>query len=222
MENDLFRKKSLDHISSPEEMHDYMKVTSPRIWMILGAVLLLLAGFIVYFATTTMENTYSMKMEWSFNSGSITVPSAQAENLKIHMPVRVKGYTGSISNIMMVSRTKLTISLDSGEALPEGYPSLTFEKAEGLPESLQDTEYNISVNNGLASLPEMPEEIETLKSRDWRVRVNGNLGTLTDVEAFDAGIIFIDIPDAVDKLADGIYDAEIVTESTTPISFLLN
>lgn len=35
MENNLFRKKSLEHISSPEELHDYMRVTSPRLWMIL-------------------------------------------------------------------------------------------------------------------------------------------------------------------------------------------
>ena len=48
MDNGLFRKKSIDRISSPEELHDYMRVTSPRLWMILAAVVLLLVGFIVY------------------------------------------------------------------------------------------------------------------------------------------------------------------------------
>ncbi len=222
MENNLFRKKSLDHISSPEEMHDYMKVTSPRIWMILGAVLLLLAGFIVYFATTRMENIYTMKMEWSIGIGSMTVPAEQAENLKIHMPVRVKGYTGRISNIMMGAQFRLNIRLDSGEPLKDGYPVLTFENMDDLPEVLKDANLTISVSNGMATMEEMPELLEALKSRDWRVRVDGDLGTLTDVESFDASFIFIEIPDAVDVLADGIYDAEIVTESTTPISFLLN
>ncbi len=222
MENNLFRKKILDHISSPEEMHDYMRVTSPRIWMILGAILLLLAGFIVYFATARMENTYSMKMEWSLGSGTVTVPASQAENLKIHMPVRVKGHTGSISNIMMGSQIKLSIRLDSGEPLPEGYTVLTFENAEDLPEVLKDANLTISVSNGLASMEEIPEVLEPLSKRDWRVRVDGNLGTLTDAEIFDVGFIFVEIPDAANVLADGIYDAEIVTESTTPISFLLN
>ncbi len=222
MENDLFRKKSLDHISSPEEMHDYMQVTSPRVWMILSAVLLLLAGFIVYIATTRMENTYSMKMEWSLGSGIITMPASQAENLKIHMPVRVKGYTGSISNIMMGAQIKLSIRLDSGEPLPDGFPVLTFENADVLPEVLKDANLTISVSNGLASMDEIPEVLEPLSKRDWRVRVDGNLGTLTDAEAFDAAFIYIEIPDAADALSDGVYDAEIVTESTTPISFLLN
>ena len=57
MENGLFRKKSMERISSPEELHDYMRVTSPRLWMILGAIVALLVGFIVYASTATMENT---------------------------------------------------------------------------------------------------------------------------------------------------------------------
>ncbi len=63
MTNQLFRQKSLDRISSPEELHDYMRVTSPRLWMILGAIVLLLAGFIVYASTATMENTLPIKVE---------------------------------------------------------------------------------------------------------------------------------------------------------------
>ena len=62
MENGLFRQKSIERISSPEELHDYMRVTSPRLWMILAAVVVLLAGFIVYASTTTMENTRNIKV----------------------------------------------------------------------------------------------------------------------------------------------------------------
>ena len=57
MDNQLFRQKSIDRISSPEELHDYMRVTSPRLWMILGAIVVLLAGFIVYASTVTLEYT---------------------------------------------------------------------------------------------------------------------------------------------------------------------
>ena len=56
MGNQLFRQKSLDRISSPEELHDYMRVTSPRLWMILGAILVLLAGFIAYASTMSCFN----------------------------------------------------------------------------------------------------------------------------------------------------------------------
>ena len=63
MENGLFRKKSIDRISSPEALHDYMRVTSPRLWMILAAVVLLLAGFVVFASTATMENTIPIRVQ---------------------------------------------------------------------------------------------------------------------------------------------------------------
>lgn len=63
MENGLFRKKSVDRISSPEALHDYMRVTSPRLWMLLAAVVLLLIGFVVYASTATMENTVPIKVQ---------------------------------------------------------------------------------------------------------------------------------------------------------------
>ena len=31
MSEGLFRQESMDHISSPEEMHDYLRVTSPSL-----------------------------------------------------------------------------------------------------------------------------------------------------------------------------------------------
>lgn len=44
MEKKLFREKSLDRISSPENLTDYIKVTTPSVWMILVAIMLLLVG----------------------------------------------------------------------------------------------------------------------------------------------------------------------------------
>lgn len=40
----VFRKKTLDRISSPEQITDYLRVTNPGIWVVLVAVILLLAG----------------------------------------------------------------------------------------------------------------------------------------------------------------------------------
>ena len=53
MENDtkgsqLFREKSLQRISSPEDLHDYVRVANPGVWMILAAVIILLIGFCVW------------------------------------------------------------------------------------------------------------------------------------------------------------------------------
>lgn len=46
--SDLFRKKSLQKISSPEQLDDYIRVTTPSVWLVLLALIILLAGFLVY------------------------------------------------------------------------------------------------------------------------------------------------------------------------------
>lgn len=49
MENKkIFREKNLERISSPDKIDDYIKTTTPGIWIVLIAVLLILAGAIVW------------------------------------------------------------------------------------------------------------------------------------------------------------------------------
>ena len=49
MENKkIFREKSLERISSPDKINDYIKTTTPGIWIVLIAVLRILAGAIVW------------------------------------------------------------------------------------------------------------------------------------------------------------------------------
>lgn len=42
MEKDLYRKSTLEKFSSPEQLDRYLRVTSPGIWTVLLAVILLL------------------------------------------------------------------------------------------------------------------------------------------------------------------------------------
>lgn len=44
MEEKIFRETSMERVSSPEQLDDYIRVTSPGMWMVMGAVVLLLAG----------------------------------------------------------------------------------------------------------------------------------------------------------------------------------
>ena len=44
----LFREKSLEAVESPESLNDYLRVTSPGIWIVMAAVITLLVGFILW------------------------------------------------------------------------------------------------------------------------------------------------------------------------------
>ena len=156
MENGLFRKKSMERISSPEELHDYMRVTSPRLWMILGAIVALLAGFIVYASTATMENTMTI-------------------------PVQVKQYE--------------------------------YEGNDG-----EEKEYLTSI---YAYLPDsMKDQVES----GMTVRIGNEETKISYAVLRDDGLLFLLIDPIKEyiPLPDGEYDAELVLESTTPISFLWN
>ena len=44
----LFREKSLEAVESPESLNDYLRVTSPGVWLILAAVIALLVGAVLW------------------------------------------------------------------------------------------------------------------------------------------------------------------------------
>ena len=44
----IFRQKSIDRISSPEQLHDYIKVSSPGAWLVLVAIIIFLVGALVW------------------------------------------------------------------------------------------------------------------------------------------------------------------------------
>ncbi len=123
----LFREKSLERISSPEQLQDYMRVTSPRLWMILGAIMALLPGFVVYAATTRMESTVTAKMT-AYDFGAIggTVPDYARGIITENMPVRIGGQTGTVSRISTSSGYLLKLKLDGG-SLPDGDYILTLD-----------------------------------------------------------------------------------------------
>ena len=54
----IFRKKSLDKINGPEEMRDYVRVTTPSVWIVLTAIMLLVIGILgwCFFGTVAVHN----------------------------------------------------------------------------------------------------------------------------------------------------------------------
>ena len=56
MNTSIFREKSIERISSPEKIDDYMKITSVSMWLILGFILLLLAAAVIWGFTGHIED----------------------------------------------------------------------------------------------------------------------------------------------------------------------
>ena len=85
----VFRKKTLDRISSPEQLTDYLRVTNPGIWVVLAAVILLLAGVFAWSMVGTLETKAEVKVVVSDHIAQIVPLSS--ETMADGMPLRVSG-----------------------------------------------------------------------------------------------------------------------------------
>jgi len=142
MDNQVFRQKSVERISSPEQLQDYMRVTTPGTWMVLAAVILLLAGLIVSSALVTVESKIVEQ----------GVVDEEGLMLDITLPMEQKSLV-----------------------------------APGMTVRVADREAKVDM------VFQAEKELEVLAM----------------------------LPEDGQKLAPGTYDVEIITETVTPISFLL-
>lgn len=100
MEDSIFRKKSLERIKSPEELNDYLHVTSPAIWLVLGVIIFLLAALFLWSGFTSYESSALGK--GTVSGGTITVTfddENAAANIESGMNVTVGNVTGVISSV---------------------------------------------------------------------------------------------------------------------------
>ena len=157
MNSQLFRKKSVDKVSSPEQLNEYIRVANPGVWMVLAAIVILLAGVVVWGFIGHLDTTLPTAVVCVNGEAMIYVKEADAEKIEVGMTVRVGDKEYAVSEIPTE------------------------------PKRVDDTmsEYAIHASG--------------LTSGEWvyAVKVNGDF-------------------------ADGVHKAEIVIESISPISFILN
>ena len=60
MAESIFRKESMDKISSPEQLDDYIKVSNPGVWMILSCIIILLVGMCVWGIFGKLDTTVTV------------------------------------------------------------------------------------------------------------------------------------------------------------------
>ena len=92
----VYRKASMERISSPEQLNDYLRVTNPSVWIVLAAVVLLLAGTLIWASLTYIGSSVSGVA--AVDDGVMTVrfdDPALEKNVEAGMSVTV-GETSSV------------------------------------------------------------------------------------------------------------------------------
>ena len=100
MAEPIFREKSLERITSPEELSDYLRVTSPSVWLVLVAVILLLAGVLVWRAATSIDSVVTGTAQVENGTMRILFDDQQlAQSVQTGMTVKVGETESTISGI---------------------------------------------------------------------------------------------------------------------------
>lgn len=119
MEKPIFREKKLNELSSPEDLNEYLKVTSLSAWTIMAAVLFLLLGLLVWACAGTLETRAKGILEVKGDEAIVSVSSDRAKLVKEGNPVEVRGQQVSLSDVRMDEygrcSGRVIVNLDEGK-----------------------------------------------------------------------------------------------------------
>lgn len=113
MSNSVFRSSSLERVSSPEQLNDYIKVSNPSVWMVLIATIIFLIGVVVWgiFGTlTTTQDTVAVA-----HDGNV-ICYTSADNIKkisVGMEVRIGDSVGKVLSVSESSPSQIDQNFDS-------------------------------------------------------------------------------------------------------------
>lgn len=114
----VFREKSLARMSSPEQLDQYIHVSNPSVWVILGAIVLLLLGGIVWSCVGTIAEREGALVV--VNNGVATVYAQQdsaqsmAAGQTFELASETAGVERSGEGILGNMRSELVLSDDLG------------------------------------------------------------------------------------------------------------
>ncbi len=161
MNGRLFRKSSLERISSPEQLNEYVRVSGLGVWMVLAAIIILLTGMCVWGIFGRLETR--LTGAGMCKNGVLTC-YVREDDIEAVRQAAEKGMTVSVSEqsfpIFGIEEKPITVSRDTDE-------------------------YFLYLGG--------------FQPGEWVYEIK--------VKA---------------DLADGVYEASMVTESVSPMSFLLD
>ena len=99
MSGQLFKKSNTGRISSPDQLHDYVRVANPGLWMVISAIVILLAGVVAWGFIGKIDTTLSSAIVTDGGESVIYIGETDAEKLKIGMTVRSEGREYKITDI---------------------------------------------------------------------------------------------------------------------------
>lgn len=99
MEQQIFRGKSVQRLSSPEQLNDYVRVSSPSVWLCLGAIVILLIGVCVWGVFGRLDTTLHTAAIAQGGVLTCLIREEDAGRVKAGMTVSAGGESAALSGL---------------------------------------------------------------------------------------------------------------------------
>ena len=95
----IFRKDAVDKISSPEQLTEYLRISTPGIWLFMIAILLIIFGLICWAAAGTIETVTEAKAVVEDGRAQVIVTGQVNGEITEGMSVRIQQQESVVSDI---------------------------------------------------------------------------------------------------------------------------
>lgn len=104
----IFRQKSVDRVSSPEQLDGYLKVTSPSVWLILIGIIIILVGAIAWSAFGKLKSYTQCGCLVESGTAYCYVKEEYVSKIDIGMSIEIPNEESEIT-IISINNTGLNI-----------------------------------------------------------------------------------------------------------------
>lgn len=118
MNEEIFRKKNLDRMNAPEDLNEYIRASDPGVWLLLIAVMFLLAGFCLWGIFGHVETV--IQTEASVEKGIVSC-TVNDEKLNAGMLIRIDKKEYAITDVDYAGKSGEMICMVYAQAdIPDG------------------------------------------------------------------------------------------------------
>ncbi len=97
MANSIFRKQSLDRVNSPEELNDYIKTSTPSVWLIVFAAIILLLSVLVWAFFASLDTTVTLN--GVAKNGNVICFADSTNQIEVGDEVKIGSVKGKVSAV---------------------------------------------------------------------------------------------------------------------------
>ena len=121
MDKEIFRKKSLDKVKSPESLDDYIRVSNPGVWLLLVSVIVLLIGACVWGAFGHIDSTVPATVHIENGQAVCEINEENISSIKVGQTVKFENIEAVIETVGGKTDTGYVCTLSDASALPDGF-----------------------------------------------------------------------------------------------------